>query len=585
MMNNISIKTVYLILLLITLPLRSEIRYVSKTGSAQPPYTSWATASDSIQKCINISSFGDTIYVGNGTYRERIFMIEGLSLIGLGWDSCIIDTRTITEPTTDFATIIFRNKCSIEGFSIIVREYYSGGGTGIYALTASNPIYGEIKNNKFSIAGAGIITADAFLTIKNNVFETVTTGIDVAGSSTIVIDSIYNNFFNVRDKGVVTTLGARAVIFNNTIMVKGEYGDAISMASTGTSKIYNNLLIGRSELSYYGFTAGYIPFEVKNNVAINFRIGIAARHLRTIRNNVVINNENGFRLIGTEAPDVKYNNSWNNGTNYSGFTPDSTNLSVNPMFVNEDSLNFYLQLYSRLIDAGDPSILDKDSTRSDIGLYGGPYGASYKYHDIAPRSPKGITASIDSNYITISWQPNTESDFHHYRLFRDTLAGFIADSISLAAELRTTIYTHPIPKVDRLYYKLTAVDNQKNESNLSEEIGVILVSAKDKNPFVVQDYILYQNYPNPYNPSTQIAFRLKELGYVKLSVYDIKGELVEVLVNGYKESGFHEVSFIPKSRPNTPSDIASGIYIYKIEVLNSKSIPVFNDIKKMIYLK
>ncbi|MDP3831396.1 MAG: right-handed parallel beta-helix repeat-containing protein, partial [Ignavibacteriaceae bacterium] len=491
---------------------------------------------------------------------------------------------TITEPTTDFATIIFRNKCSIEGFSIIVREYYSGGGTGIYALTASNPIYGEIKNNKFSIAGAGIIASDSYLTIKNNVFETVTWGIDVTGSTTSMIDSIYNNFFNVRDKGIGTNLGARAVIFNNTIMVNDEYGDAISMASTGTSKIYNNLLIGRSDLSDHGFIAGYIPFEIKNNIAFGFKVGFSVDPLWLTRNNISLKNIRGYKS-DQPPPDVKYNNAWDNGTNYSGFTPDSTNLSVNPMFVNEDSLNFYLQMYSRLIDAGDPSILDKDSTRSDIGLYGGPYGESYKYLDIAPRTPKGITASIDSNYITISWLPNTESDFHHYRLFRDTLTGFIADSLSLAAELRTTIYTHLIPKVDRLYYKLTAVDNQKNESNLSEEIGVILVSAKDKNPFVVHDYILYQNYPNPYNPSTQIAFRLKELGYVKLSVYDIKGELVEVLVNGYKESGFHEVSFIPKSRPNTPSDIASGIYIYKIEVLNSKSIPVFNDIKKMIYLK
>ena len=66
----------------------ATVRYVSKTGTSTPPYTSWATAADSIQKCINICSFGDTIYVANGVYKEQVVMIPGLSLIGAGMDSC-----------------------------------------------------------------------------------------------------------------------------------------------------------------------------------------------------------------------------------------------------------------------------------------------------------------------------------------------------------------------------------------------------------------------------------------------------------------------------------------------------------------
>ncbi len=50
----------------------ATVRYVSKTGSSVPPYTSWATASDSIQKCINICQSGDTVYVGNGVYKEKV---------------------------------------------------------------------------------------------------------------------------------------------------------------------------------------------------------------------------------------------------------------------------------------------------------------------------------------------------------------------------------------------------------------------------------------------------------------------------------------------------------------------------------
>ncbi|MDP2303133.1 MAG: right-handed parallel beta-helix repeat-containing protein, partial [Ignavibacteria bacterium] len=456
-MKNHSNKIVLIFLLLLALPLHSEIRYVSKNGSAQPPYTSWATASDSIQKCINISSFGDTIYVGNGTYIEQVFMINGLSLIGSGWDSCIIDTRSLSYPQS-FYSVTMKDSCTLEGFHIIVTNTTGGSGIKCWPEVNDPPYFhGEIKNNKVSISNNGIFTSDAFLTIKNNIIENVNYGIWVDATSTTVIDSIYNNYMlNIGNFGIITILSSKAIIFDNIIKVNQNVATAIH--SLGTSIVFNNILLNSSR-GDYGFRGSTAPSEIRNNIAVNFNVGLAVLPMWNTRNNVAQNNSIGYKT-GGEFPDAKYNNAWNNGTNYSGFAPDSTNLSVNPMFTDEDSLNFHLQMYSPLIDAGDPEILDKDSTRSDIGLYGGPYGASYKYHDIAPRTPKGITASIDSNYITISWQPNTESDFHHYRLFRDTLAGFIADSLSLAAELRTTIYTHPIPKVDRLYYKLTAVDNQ-----------------------------------------------------------------------------------------------------------------------------
>ena len=80
------------------LNIQAEIRYVSKTGTSIPPFISWETASDSIQKCIDISNSGDTIYVGNGVYKETIIIKRGLALIGSGVDSCIIDTKTIAWP-------------------------------------------------------------------------------------------------------------------------------------------------------------------------------------------------------------------------------------------------------------------------------------------------------------------------------------------------------------------------------------------------------------------------------------------------------------------------------------------------------
>ena len=64
-------------------------------------------------------------------------------------------------------------------------------------------------------------------------------------------------------------------------------------------------------------------------------------------------------------------------------------------------------------------------------------------------------------------------------------------------------------------------------------------------------YRLLSNYPNPFNPSTVIPYRLKEGGYVKLYVYDVKGELVRVLVNQWQEKGYYEVYVSPKCRRET----------------------------------
>lgn len=69
---------------------------------------------------------------------------------------------------------------------------------------------------------------------------------------------------------------------------------------------------------------------------------------------------------------------------------------------------------------------------------------------------------------------------------------------------------------------------------------------------------LEQNYPNPFNPSTVVGFRLSVAGSVKLSVYDLLGREVSVLVNEQKSAGYHEVTF-------NAAGLSSGMYIYRLE--------------------
>lgn len=80
------------------------------------------------------------------------------------------------------------------------------------------------------------------------------------------------------------------------------------------------------------------------------------------------------------------------------------------------------------------------------------------------------------------------------------------------------------------------------------------------------------NYPNPFNPSTSISYRLAQPGPVSLVVYNISGELVTTLVDAVQISGNHEVTF---SAPELPS----GLYFYQL------STPNFTATRKMMLVK
>jgi hypothetical protein len=86
-------------------------------------------------------------------------------------------------------------------------------------------------------------------------------------------------------------------------------------------------------------------------------------------------------------------------------------------------------------------------------------------------------------------------------------------------------------------------------------------------------FSLSQNYPNPFNPTTMINFTIPKLSNVTLKVYDLKGQLVALLMNGeLKTEGNYSFEF-------DGSSLASGMYFYKIEAGS------FSETRKMILMK
>ena len=85
-------------------------------------------------------------------------------------------------------------------------------------------------------------------------------------------------------------------------------------------------------------------------------------------------------------------------------------------------------------------------------------------------------------------------------------------------------------------------------------------------------YALEQNYPNPFNPVTTIQYSLPEDTQVSIVIYNVNGQKVRELVNGFKPAGSYTVIFDGKS-------LASGMYFYKIEAGE------FSKVKRMLLVK
>ncbi|MEP0862235.1 MAG: hypothetical protein HRF52_12440 [Ignavibacterium sp.] len=561
--------------------LNATIRYVSKTGSSTPPYTSWATAADSIQKCINICEYGDTIYVANGVYKEKIVMIPGLSLIGAGMDSCVIDTRQFPA-TTDFYSVSLNNNSLIEGFKIYCKRI--DWGTGIYVYGSLN----IIRNNKILFAkyGVDIYTyPSGYNLIELNHVINTDYGIYCSFTNSL----ISNNNIIYPNVGLSSGLYNKSTYLNNVILYPNYDGfDGF----THNSILKNNFFLYEFRGGPLGSNTGISSYgdTIINNAIIgwpSYGHGFSGNSA-TLKNNHFENNYSAIQRVGGGSDlNFQYNNLWNNVINYTNFSADSTNIYRDPMFVRSDSLDYRLQMFSPLIDAGDPTILDPDGTRSDIGLYGGPFGQRYIYQDLPPKPPVNLTALVDTGRILLRWNRNTEADTSHYNIFRSLNPDFTADSTTLIGSITDTFFVYKLnQEYERLYYKITCIDRQGNQSNPSEEIAIVFSSINDY-PITINDYYLYQNYPNPFNPTTKIGYRLKEDGYVKLYVYNIKGEVVDILVNQYQQGGYYEVEFnVGKGLQTDPQTlIASGIYIYQIMVRGKGDIPVFTDSKKMLFIK
>ena len=115
-------------------------------------------------------------------------------------------------------------------------------------------------------------------------------------------------------------------------------------------------------------------------------------------------------------------------------------------------------------------------------------------------------------------------------------------------------------------------DKNLQWSSWSEESSFTYTTKTDvdNNPGVIKGSNLYNNYPNPFNPSTVIKFDVAKKGKVTLRIFTIEGKLVTELMNGEMKSGSYSVTWNGTDPFGTK--MSSGIYFYKLQTSDYQKI-------------
>jgi len=200
--------------------------------------------------------------------------------------------------------------------------------------------------------------------------------------------------------------------------------------------------------------------------------------------------------------------------------------------------------------------------------------SGYSMDNLPPAVPTGLIAE-EEEYISVSWQRNTDEEIQYYEVHKSLNEDFIEDQYSIFTTTDTLIIDTSFTIGQTVFYRLGAVDLAGNMSNYSSVVSITVLGIDDE--LIPEVFALHQNYPNPFNPITTLRYDLPEQATVNIIIYDMLGRQVKTLLDQTQEAGFKSIIWNATNDYGKP--VSAGVYLYKIQAGE------FVKTKKMVLLK
>lgn len=197
------------------------------------------------------------------------------------------------------------------------------------------------------------------------------------------------------------------------------------------------------------------------------------------------------------------------------------------------------------------------------GNYGPSFDDAYAYIDQTVPMPvelSSFSAEIIENKVSLTWTTSNEKNNFGFNIEKKSengewiLCGFIEGNGNSNSPKTYNFSDDCISSVKQ-FYRLKQID-QDGSFAYSKVLEV--------NPANPEDFNLFSNYPNPFNPSTKISYSLNKEGLVILNVFSVTGQLVKQLVSSNQKPGIYNIDF--KS-----DGLSSGVYLVALK-FNGKTI-------------
>ena len=394
---------------------------------------------------------------------------------------------------------------------------------------------------------------------------------------------------------------SNSFIYDNQITLSYARGGGLSIQdATDQANVVNVVVFNNQSLKYGGGinneNADIVNCTVVNNYSADDAGGIYNNTDAVILNTVIWGNNsaNSDPQINT-AGTVTYTaveGSAPAGTGNISLNGDNAADATSPYFIqattfvgisdgNESreselsSTDWDIQSASALVNAGTETnapALDIDGitrTSFDIGAF-----ESTASEVPTPVRLKCFEANLDKGIVYLSWTTGSETENAGFKLYRNSELLAMVEGHGNSTEEHSYSYEDGLLLPGNYEYLLADVNYAGKEHQYTNKTLAIRVSSDHLSDI---DHILEDAYPNPFNPGTTFSYTLGENTDVILSIFDIKGRIINTW-NFYDQgSGRH--LFHWDGRSIQGADIPSGIYFYRI------SAGEFVETKKAMLMK